>query len=191
MYYNPRKKVLISKSFKTASSSLYTFCVSNLMEDGCQQMNMHRTIEQLIDRWQIPTDDLVKIVGIRNPWDYVASAYHWAQMNRECPLSYSFNDFVFKESDFNWKKQLKFWDVENMDDVLVFEDFSNELQRISKLYDLQGGIGKPVSWEKKTLNQSMGYRTLYHNQEEIDEVGSVFENHIAFFERKFGIKYTF
>ena len=191
MYYNPHKKVLISKSFKTASSSLYTFCVNNLMEDGCQQMNMHRTIEQLINRWQIPTDDLVKIVGIRNPWDYVASAYHWAQMNQECPLSYSFNDFVFKESDFNWKKQLKFWDIENIDDVILFEDFSNELQRISKLYDLHGGINKPVSWEKKTLNQSMGYRTLYHNQEEIDEVGSVFENHIAFFERKFGIKYTF
>lgn len=191
MYYNPHKKVLISKSFKTASSSLYTFCVTNLMEDGCQQMNMHRTIEQLIDRWQIPTDNLVKIVGIRNPWDYLASAYHWAQMNGECPLSYSFNDFLFKECDFDWKRQLSFWDIENIDDVIVFEDFSNELQRISKLYNLQGGIGKPVSWEKKTLNQSMGYRTLYHNQEEIDEVRSVFENHIAFFERKFGIKYTF
>lgn len=191
MYYNPHKKVLISKSFKTASSSLYTFCVTNLMEDGCNQMNMHRTIPILIDKWDIPTDGLTRIVGIRNPWDYVASAFHWAQINGECPLSYSFNDFVFKESDFDWKRQLKFWDMNHIDDVIVFEDFGNEIQRICSKYGLTGGIDKPVAWEKKTLNQTMGYRILYQNQEEIDEVKKIFSEHLRIFEEKFGVKYEF
>ena len=191
MYYNPHKKVLISKSFKTASSSLYTFCVTNLMEDGCNQMNMHRTIPILIDKWDIPTDGLTRIVGIRNPWDYVASAFHWAQINGECPLSYSFNDFVFKESDFDWKRQLKFWDMNHIDDVIVFEDFGNEIQRICSKYGLTGGIDKPVAWEKKTLNQTMGYRILYQNQEEIDEVKKIFSEHLRVFEEKFGVKYEF
>ena len=191
MYYNPHNQVLISKSFKTASSSLYTFCVTNLMEDGCKQMNMHRTIPILIDKWDIPTDGLTRIVGIRNPWDYVASAFHWAQVNGECPLSYSFNDFVFKKSDFDWKRQLKFWDMGYIDDVIVFEDFGNEVQRICNDYGLSRGVGKPTTWEKKTLNQSMGYRILYQNQEEIDEVQNVFSDHLVIFEERFGVKYKF
>ena len=191
MYYNPHKKVLISKSFKTASSSLYTFCISNLMEDGSKQMNMHRTIPQIIEMWDVPTDDLTRIVGIRNPWDYVASAYHWAQINGECPLSYSFNDFIFKQSDFDWKKQLKFWDTNYIDDVILFEDLYNELQRICETYNLPTGLNKPVSWEKKTLNQTMGYRALYHTQEEVDEIGTVFREQLDFFSNKFDINYKF
>ena len=191
MYYNPHKKVLISKSFKTASSSLYTFFVSNLMDSECNQMNAHRTISQLIDIWDLPTDGLTRIVGIRNPWDYVTSAYHWAQLNGECPLSYSFNDFIFKKSDFDWKRQLNFWDINYIDDVIVFENFNEEIERICKKYDLPAGLNKPVSWEKKTLNQTIGYRALYHEKSEIDEVGTVFKEQIDFFSDKFDIKYTF
>jgi hypothetical protein len=186
MYYNPKSKIIISKSFKTAGSSLYTLIKKNWLEEGCRLDDMHYTLKECQDIYG--EKKFTQITLIRNPWDYVVSAYHWGKRNGEVPNDYTFQDFLYKPSQFNWQKQLKFWDTNDTDDVIQFEKINEEIQRLVDEYHLPQPITQ-LPHEKKTLDR-LSYQ-YYYNEEDKDYVRRVFGEQLYFWQLHFGINYTF
>lgn len=191
MYCNDKNKVLISKSFKTASSSLYELLREHVGQSHGLLKDNHFYPKLWREMLDFERDEITMIVGIRNPWDYVSSAYHWSLMNNECPSDYTFKDFVFKKSDFNWQKQLQWWDVNEIDDVIVFENLREEVNRIASIYDIKEIYGKPLRHLKRSKNSTtVDYRNVY-DEESKQYVEEVFEEQIEFFKENFGVYYTF
>lgn len=185
MYYNPKSKIIISKSFKTAGSSLYTFIRKNWMLEGCKLDDYHWTLEQCQNHYN--EKNFTQLTLIRNPWDYVVSAWFWAMRNGESPVI-SFQDFLYKDTPFRWRKQKGFWDVRFIDDVIQFEKIQEEIQRLIDEYHLPQP-NHPLPHEKRTLNRKeYGY---YYEDKDIEYVGEVFKEQIHFFKINFGINYTF
>lgn len=137
MYYNHKNKLIISKSFKTASSSLHFLLKRNHNSNDSVIVNDHFTIMEIREKYGLKRNEVIGIVGIRNPWDYVVSAYFWAKKNRECPKEFTFDDFILKETKFNWKKQHRWWNPSEIDDVLVFEDLKKEIQFFNKKFNIE------------------------------------------------------
>jgi len=191
MYYNEKNKILISKSFKTAGSSLYELLNEYVGKSHGMLANNHYHPKQWRRMMGVNKNNSITVVGIRNPWDYVSSAYHWALLNGECPPSYSFNDFIFKPSEFNWQKQKLWWDVNEIDDIIIFEDLENEINRIAISYDIPEIVGKKLGWEKKTKNSDIDYKDMYKAMDEIFKIKDVFEDQLKFFRDKFGIEYRY
>lgn len=187
MYYSRENNVIISKSFKTAGSSLYELIKKN-KRNGVL-INNHFTIKEFKEKNDAP--NATGIVGIRNPWDYVVSAFFWSLKNKECPSQFTFEDFVLKNSKFNWKKQHKWWEPTQIDDVVVFEDLQNEVNRIGIKYNIAEIVGKKIGHRKKSKIRPKDYREMYENDNLIGYVGEEFSKEIEFFNNKFNIEYTF
>ena len=186
MYYNPHSKIIISKSFKTAGSSLYTLIKDNWLQEGCELHDWHWTLRECQERFN--EKDFTQLTLIRNPWDYVVSAYHWAQRNGECDRSWTFQDFIYKDCAFDWKKQLRFWDTDDTDDVIQFEKIEEEIQRLVDEYKLPQPTTE-LPHEKKTLDRTR-YQD-YYTTEDYHYIRRVFGHQLYFWEVHFGIKYTF
>ena len=186
MYYNPKSKIIISKSFKTAGSSLYTLIKNNWLEEGCRLDNEHYTLKECQGIYK--TKEFTQLTLIRNPYDYVVSAYHWGKRNEEVPQDYTFQDFLYKPSQFNWQKQLKFWDTNDTDDVIQFEQLDVEIERLVYEYNLPK-VKTPIPHEKKTVER-VSYQ-YYYNEEDKHYVRRVFGHQLYFWQIHFGIKYTF
>ena len=186
MYYNPKRKIIISKSFKTAGSSLYTLIKNNWLEEGTQLHDMHWTLEECQNIYG--EKEFTQLTLIRNPYDYVVSAYHWGKRNNEVPHEYSFQDFLYKPSDFNWQKQLKFWDTNYTDDVIQFEKIEEEIQRLVDEYNLPQPTTQ-LPHEKKTVDRK-DYKE-YYREEDIHYIRRVFGHQLYFWKIHFGINYKF
>ena len=186
MYYNPTSKIIISKSFKTAGSSLYTLIKNNWMSEGCKLDDMHYTLKECQNIYG--EKDFTQLTLIRNPYDYVVSAYHWGKRNGEVPHEYTFQDFLYKPSDFNWQKQLKFWDSDYTDDVIQFERIEEEIQRLVDEYKLPQPTTH-LPHEKKTIDRK-DYKE-YYTEEDKDYIRRVFGHQLYFWHVHFGINYKF
>jgi hypothetical protein len=148
MYYNKDKKLIVSKSFKTA----------------------------IVDKFNLPSS-ITKIVQVRNPWDYVVSAYYWAIKNQECPKNYTFEDFIFKPSNFNWKKQLEWWDLNYIDNFIRYEYLEQDIQAFSQLFNFNyDGLTN----EKSDIRPKVFYQEL-HTLETKEYIQEIFKDQIKAF----------
>ena len=184
MYYNPKSKIIISKSFKTAGSSLYTLIKNNWMLEGCRLDDMHYTLKECQKIYG--EKEFTQITLIRNPHDYVVSAYHWGKRNGEVPHDYTFQDFLYKPSQFNWQKQLRFWETDDIDDVIQFEKIEEEIQRLVDEYHLPQPTTQ-LPHEKKSVDRKP-YRE-YYTKEDKEFIQNFFAHQLYFWDVHFGIKY--
>ncbi len=184
MWYSSKSNIQISKSFKTASSSVYQLIKDNWFREGDKLIDNHWTHNKIEDEWGVKGK---RITLIRNPWDYIVSAYHWALRNGEAPNEYSFEDFLYKPSGFDWKKQLEYWDCES-DDVIQLETLDADIERIRTKYNL-AKITIPLTHQKKTLHR--GNYQSYYNKESRDYIRLVFGQQLYYWQTKFGINYKF
>lgn len=175
MFIDYSKKVIVSKSFKTASSSLYELLNKGANHNNSFLFNGHKTIKEIIDSYSIEPKIFDKLTIVRNPWDYVVSAYFWAKHNKECPPSYSFEDFILKDSKFNWRKQKKFWDLRYLDRVIYYEDFDNQCKGFCREYGYT--YNKPPKIKSGIRPKKVNYRDV-HSPNTIREVYFFFEKFI-------------
>ena len=184
MWWSKRRNIQISKSFKTASSSIYELIKDNWFREGDKLIDNHWTHQKIEKEWKVKGE---RITLIRNPWDYVVSAYHWALRNGECPNEYSFEDFLYKPSGFDWQKQLLYWDCES-DDIIQFESLNKDIERIRDKYNLPH-IVIPLTHQKKTTNRKK-YQS-YYNEESKDFIRLVFGAQLYYWKTKYGVNYKF
>jgi len=169
MYYHPQKKILISKSFKTASSSFFSFLKDNCCGEKGLVVNKHITLKNLLKKYKLNSQDVTKIVQVRNPWGYIVSAYYWAKSNKECPSNYTFEDFVFKSNQFYILKQLEFWDLNYIDKVIRFEHLKEDIKQFCLDYNFSY---INISHQKKG-SYKKHYREV-HTQETAQYVANIF-----------------
>lgn len=181
MFIDLKQKVLVSKSFKTASSSFFDL-LSDVEGDHIIKFDYHRTIKQMLQEYRLKEDKFTKITLIRNPWDYVVSAYFWAKYNNECPEHFEFEDFVYKDSEFNWKKQLYYWDLDYIDDVVKFEQFKDYSKMFCLMYAYP--YKEPKRFKSGVRPSYIHYRDI-HNRGTKDYIGSYFKNIIEAFEYEY------
>lgn len=181
MFIDSATKVLVSKSFKTAGSSFYEL-LSKQPEESVERFDNHKTIREIIKKYNISEEDYTKITLIRNPWDYVVSAYYWARYNRECPVRYTFDDFVFKDSVFNWKKQLDFWELEIIDDVVQFENFDGDCRKFCDRYGY--AYSKPKRYKSGIRPKNSPYQLHYSNTSR-EHIEMYFYDFIQVYDYKF------
>lgn len=159
MYINHKHKFIIPKPFKMAGSSIYTYLKNNF-SDNSILIDGHFTYEELINMYNLNPIEYKKVTLIRNPFDYMVSAYFWSWKNGECPPDYTFSDFIHKKSDFNWKKQHKFWNNDS-DYYIYFERLPDQVFDFLKIFERVNNIN--LGTEKKTLHK---YYSRYYNQKD-------------------------
>lgn len=155
MFVDYKNKIIVSKSFKTASSSFYKVIQKGVNHNRYRLFNNHRTIKGIVASFNLKYEDYTKITLVRNPWDYMVSAYFWAIKNNECPSGYNFEDFVFKKSSFNWTKQKMYWDLDYIDRVIIYEDFEFQCKAFCREY------GFKYTRPEKVKNNSRPFNTNY------------------------------
>lgn len=157
MYIDHDRKLIISKSFKTASSSFHAFISDQTPKNfNGMLVNNHIPVGELINHPSVNDyRSYTKVTLIRNPWDMVVSAFHWSKNNNECPPSFTFSDFVYYNSTFDWKKNKEYWNFDLIDrfiryeyledDIYSFcEDFNFDYKRLAHL---KKSIKKKLFWE--------------------------------------------
>ena len=177
MYYNKDKKVIVSKSFKTASSSFYCFLKRNARIGEFALMNQHLTLKQIINKFNLNKNKVIKIVQVRNPWDYVVSSYYWAKDQKKCPQGYTFEDFIFKPSKFNWQKQLDFWDLNYIDNFIKYEHLENDIKAFCQTHDFSYDY---LSKEKGGIRPQISYIEV-HTPKTKEYIQEIFKNQIKTF----------
>lgn len=176
MYYNQDKNLIVSKSFKTASSSFYSFLNRNARIGNYHIWDNHMPLKNIVDKFNLPSS-IIKVVQVRNPWDYVVSAYYWAIRNKECPKNYTFEDFIFKPSNFNWKKQLEFWDLNYIDNFIRYEHLENDIKAFSQSF---GFTYDYLTKEKSGVRPSVSYIEV-HTPETKEYIQKIFKDQIKAF----------
>lgn len=177
MYYNVDKKLIVSKSFKTASSSFFTYLSQNARVGNYELSDNHFTLQQMVGMYKLQIEEVTKIVQVRNPWDYVVSAYYWAVRNSECPSVYTFEDFVFKPSDFNWQKQLKWWDLDYIDNFIRYEYLEQDIAAFAQSFNFPYfSLGK----EKSGIRPSITYQEI-HTEDTKEYIAEFFKDQIQAF----------
>ena len=171
MFVDKKTKVLVSKSFKTASSSFYDLLNQQSLNGGIIRFDYHRTINQILKEYDLDQEEYNTWTLIRNPWDYVVSAYCWARWNYECPTHYSFEDFIFKYSEFNWKKQIDYWDLEYIDYVIQYENLEEDSKKFCQIY---GYSYHPLKKLKSGIRPEKSYQE-WHTDKTRDYIYDVFE----------------
>jgi len=180
MYYNKDKKLIVSKSFKTASSSFYLFLNRNACTGNYYIWNDHMPLKNIVDKFNLPSS-ITKIVQVRNPWDYVVSAYYWAIKNQECPQDYTFEDFVFKPSNFNWQKQLDYWDLNYIDNFIKYEHLKSDIKAFCQTFDFSYDY---LDKEKSGIRPQISYIEV-HTPKTKEYIQEIFKNQI----KKFNYEY--
>jgi len=186
MYIDTYYKIIIPKGFKVAGSSLYTYLRNNVVGDRYQDVilyNNHNTFSEIINEFGFEIDDYREVKIIRNPWDYVVSAYEWSRYNREIPENMDFSDFVFKDSKFNWKKQIAYWSKFRDNDICVeFEDIPFSLIKIFD--EIEHDFKIKEFPHKKKIGRDH-YRNYYSSSYQVNYIKKYFSKLLEYH------KYTF
>lgn len=187
MYYNVHKNIIICKTYKTASTTLYKLLEN--CKDNSILIRDHLSIKTIRKRYNIQKENVTCIVGIRNPWDMVSSYYHYCVDGEEegVPSNESFEFFIRNRKRL-WCRNTNNWDFSEIDDVVVFEDLENEINRIGNAYDIDCMNNPKIPHIGKSSNTN--FKENY-NEELKDIVFREYENYIKFLNNKFGIQYEF
>lgn len=186
MFIDQKNKLILPKGFKVAGSSLFSYLSNNVVNgDHSYQIlfNDHKSFHQIIQEYGLNSSDYAHVRLIRNPWDYVVSAFEWAKHNNECPDEYTFDDFLRDGSDFKWRKQINFWSNFNESDVfIIFEDIPLSLYSFFGL--INHNFDETVFPHKKKIKR-LHYSKYYTDGEQVDIVRDHFSELLSIHKYKF------
>lgn len=186
MYYNADKNIIICKTYKTASVTLYKLLKE--CRDESILYRDHISIKYMREFYKLRKDEVTSIVGVRNPWDMASSYYHYCIDGEEEGVkpTATFDAFIKNRKDL-WARNNR-WDTSEIDDVIAFEDLENEIKRIGMSYNLPCLIHTEIPHINSSSNKN--YKDNY-NEELKNIVFGEYEEYISFLKGKFGINYTF
>ena len=191
MYYNSQTNLVILGIYKTASTTVHDMIEKYANDDHIYlDRGAHFSIDSFMSAIGLNFDDVDVVLGIRNPWDCISSFYHaHIRMTDDTLDDYKMREFL-EINQGNWRRVIERWEIDRLDDVIVFEELQESLNRLGREYDMEGLIDKPLLHQNISKNSEIDYRDFY-NEADRHYVQGAFDERIKQIEEHFGIRYTF